>query len=184
MTVIRSRQWDWDDLVEATDELLPEAFRRAFVAAQKVSLQKKKLQAHSAVAVAATAASAAGASPIPFSDAVILVPIQISMLARISTVYGMDPTRKFLTVLVASVAGTGAATLAGRLIVTSLLKLLPGAGTIVGGAISATTASSLTVTLGETYIAALNAAYAKADGDSPTADDVVREFRGRLKPQR
>ena len=169
-----------DDLVEATDGLLPEAFQRAFAAAQKVSLRKKEQQAQKVVAVAATAAGAAGASPIPFSDAPILMTIQIGMLARISAIYGLESTREFLTVLAAAVLGTGAATLAGRVIVTNLLKLFPGAGTIVAGAISATTASTLTVTLGETYIAALNAVYATADGVSPTADDVLREFKRRL----
>ena len=167
-------------LVEATLELLPEAFQRAFVAAQRASLKEKRQQAHNAVATAAASAATAGASPIPFSDAVILVPIQIAMLARISVVYGLDPTREFLKVLIASVAGTSATTLAGRLIVTNLLKLFPGAGTVVAGAISATTASSLTVALGETFIAAIDAVYEKSDGGFPTTADVLREFKERL----
>ena len=177
MTVIWLVPMGLEDLVEATDELLPEAFQRAFAAAQKVSLKKKNQQAHKAVAIAATAAAAAGASPIPFSDAAILVPIQLSMLAKISVVYGLDPTREFLSTLVTSVAGTSAATLTGRLVVTNLLKLVPGAGTVVAGAISATTASALTVTLGEAYIAALNAACAATDGTLPAIDVVLREFK-------
>src|SRR5215475_3695901 len=69
------------NLVESTAEVIPEGLRRAFAAAQRVSVQQKKNVAHGIVGVAATSALAAGASPIPFSEAVILVPIQIGMLA-------------------------------------------------------------------------------------------------------
>ena len=170
-----------EELVEATDELLPEAFQRAFAAAQKVSLQKKKKQAHAAVTAAAAAATGAGASPIPFTDAAILIPIQIGMLARITVVYGLDPTRELHTALLASVVGTSATTLGGRLIVTNLLKLIPGAGTAVGVAISASTAAALTAALGEVYIATLDYLYSKGDGAPPTIDEVRREFGRRLK---
>ena len=170
-----------DELVEATDELLPEAFQHAFIAAQKVSLRKKNKQAHVAVAAAVATASAVGASPIPFSDAGPLVLIQIGMLARITAVYGLDPNREFLTVLLASMVGTSATAVGGRLIVTNLLKVIPGAGSVVGGAIAAGTAGALTAALGETYISTLDALYSKVDGAPPTTDDVRREFGKRLK---
>ena len=169
-----------EELVEATDELLPEAFQRAFTAAQKVSLQKKKRQAHAAVGAATTAAVAAGASPLPLSDAIALVPIQIAMLARISVVYGLDPTREFHAALLASMVGTSATILGSRLIVTNLLKVIPGAGTVVGGMISGSTAGALTAALGEMYISTLDFLYAKAEGAPPTTDDVLIEFRRRL----
>ena len=107
------------DLVDATQELLPEAFQRAFVAAQKVSLEKKERQARNVVMVAAGAATAAGAVPIPFADAALLIPIQIGMFAKVSAAFGFDPTKDFLRVLVATVAGSCAATFAGRAIVWS-----------------------------------------------------------------
>lgn len=40
----------------------------------------------------------------------------------------------------------------GKTIVQNLIKLIPGAGTVVGGAISAGTAGVLTTALGEAYI--------------------------------
>ena len=170
------------DLVDATQELLPEAFQRAFVAAQKVSLEKKEQQARNVVMVAAGAAIAAGAVPIPFADAALLIPIQIGMFAKVSAAFGFDPTKDFLRVLVATVAGSGAATLAGRAIVTNILKFIPGAGTIAAGVISGATAATLTTTLGETYIAALKAAYTDADGDTPKEEAVVKAFGDRLRP--
>lgn len=46
----------------------------------------------------------------------------------------------------------GGATVLGKTVVTNLIKLIPGAGTIVGGAISAGTAGVITAALGEAYI--------------------------------
>ena len=40
----------------------------------------------------------------------------------------------------------------GKTIVSNLVKLIPGAGTIVGGAISSGTAGVITAALGEAYI--------------------------------
>ena len=163
-----------------TSEVIPDSFRRAFAAAQKASVQKKKNVAHGVVATSATAAAAAGASPIPFSDAVILVPIQIGMLAGISSTFGLQLSTAFLSTLVAAAAGATGATFAGRAIVSNLLKFIPGAGTVAGGAISAATAAALTTTLGEIYIATLVALFSDTGGEPPYSDDVAREFKKRL----
>ena len=168
------------DLVEATANVLPEGIQRAFAAAQKVSLRQKEQQAHAVVAGAAASAAAAGAVPIPFADAVILVPIQISMLAGISVVFGLDTSIAFLSVLVATATGATVATLAGRAIVANLLKLVPG-GIIVGGAVSAVTATALTTVLGEIYIASLVAAFTRTGGQMPEIDAVTQEFTERVK---
>ena len=44
------------------------------------------------------------------------------------------------------------ASLAGKTIVSNLLKLIPGVGTIAGGMISGTTAAVLTASMAEAYI--------------------------------
>lgn len=168
-----------DDLVEVTAELIPEALHSAFATAQKVKLQLKRNSAHNAVKIAAGASAIAGASPIPFSDAASLVPIQIGMLVRISKVFGVDLTEKFLRTLAFAVFGTSATTLAGRAVVSTLLKLFPGVGTVAGAAIAATTAAALTTSLGELYIAVLVTLTEDSDG-VPSADDIEREFKNRL----
>jgi len=169
------------DLVELTAEVIPEGLRRAFAAAQKASVQQKRSVAHGIVGVSATAAAAAGASPIPFSDWVILVPIQIGMLAGISSTFGLELSTAFLRTLVAAAAGTTSTTIVGRALVSNLLKLIPGGGTLVGGAISAATAAALTTTLGKLYIATLVALFTKSGGDAPDPDAVAREFKSRLR---
>jgi uncharacterized protein (DUF697 family) len=168
------------ELVDLTAEVIPEGVRRAFVAGQKVSLQQKKNQAHAIVASAAAVAGVAGASPIPFSNWFILAPIQIGMLAGITSVFGLQQSTAFLTTLVAASAGATGASFAGRSIVANLLKLIPGGGTLAGGAISATTAVLLTSTLGELYVATLVALFKETGGEAPDSDLVLREFKRQL----
>jgi uncharacterized protein (DUF697 family) len=131
------------------------------------------------MAAAATAATL-GATPIPFADAALLVPMQVGMLAKISSVFGLGVSTGLLTTLAASVAGAAGATMAGRAIVSNLLKLVPGAGSLVGGAISAATAGAVTTTLGEIYIATLAKLFADSGCEAPRPEDVVREFKKRL----
>ena len=60
--------------------------------------------------------------------------------------------KSIITALLSSTIGAGGATLLGKTVVTNLLKFIPGAGTIAGGAISAGTAGVITAALGEAYI--------------------------------
>ena len=48
--------------------------------------------------------------------------------------------------------GVSGATVIGRTVATSLIKLIPGAGTIMGGTAAAGTAAALTLALGKAYI--------------------------------
>jgi uncharacterized protein (DUF697 family) len=169
------------DLVDITMNVVPEAHKTAFIAAQKVSIQQKKNKAHGIVATAATAAAAAGASPIPFSDAFILVPIQVGMLAGITSAFGLDLQQSFLSTLVSSTITGAGATIIGRTIVTNLLKMIPGVGTIAGGAISAATAAAVTTAFGEAYIATLSSLTSRSDFSTITNEEIMEEFKKRYK---
>ena len=133
------------------------------------------------VVSAATSAAAAVVVPIPFADALFLIPIQISMLAGISLIFGLDTSKAFLSVLVATALGTMSTTVAGRTIVANLLKFIPGGGSILGGTVSAATATALTTVLGEIYIASLVAVFSRTNGQMPETDAVEREFAARVK---
>lgn len=136
-----------DQLAEVTYRVIPEEVREAFVVVGK-DLALKRKRARRLVATAAAAAAGIGAVPIPGPDAAILIPEQISMLAGITVIYGMD----FHKSDVIAVIGPLLATITGRTIVAELPKLIPGAGTAAGSVISAATAASLTSALGETTI--------------------------------
>jgi uncharacterized protein (DUF697 family) len=169
-----------NDLVTLTLELVPEGSRRAFTAAQKVDLALKRQRSQMIVATACATAVGLGATPIPFADAALLVPVQVGMIAGITATYGLSFSDGFLSALVAStVTGTGA-TLTGRSIVSGLFKLFPGAGTVIGGAIAATTAGALTGAFGAAYIAALDALFTRNQGEPPTANEVLAEVKRRF----
>ncbi|QYJ21057.1 50S ribosome-binding GTPase [Achromobacter sp. ES-001] len=169
-----------DRLIELTSEVIPEGKRKALAAAQKANLNYKKLQAHKIVAGAATAAAAAGASPIPFSDAAILAPIQIGMVAGITSVFGLELSKGTLSTLVTSAIGVGGATFVGRTIVVNVLKFFPGVGTIAGGAISAATASAITIGLGEAYIAVLAEIFSEDPDAIPTAANLADRLKDKM----
>jgi uncharacterized protein (DUF697 family)/predicted GTPase len=165
------------DLVNLTVNLLPEGQKSAFIAVQKADRSLKRKQAHYIVGLAVTAAAAAGAAPIPFADAVAIVPIQAGMVAKITTNYGLSMSDGFLPSLMSIIAGSTAATLSGRAIVGSLLKLIPGVGSVAGGAVNATVAASLTAAFGEAYITLLEGLFLKNDGKPPSSDEVMAELR-------
>ncbi len=165
-----------EELVDISMDLVPEGHKSAFAAAQKVSVKQKQLRAQIVVGTSATAAGAVGAIPIPFADAALLAPIQVAMLAGISAVFGLPLSTAFLTTLVSSASMTVGATVTGRALVTGLLKFMPGAGSLVGGAIAAATASSITVILGQIYIATLSRFFVDDPDVIPSADDVARKF--------
>lgn len=173
-----------DDLIEATVGLLPEGIRQAFAAAQRVSLRQKRERARRSVWSWSTAAATAAAAPISVAHATVLVPIQVRMLAQISALYGLDVTRAFLTKLVVSVLGPSFATIGGRAIAASLLKLIPGGGMVLGGVIGAAVAGTLTFTLGEAYIAALDKVFAKSKADMPEPAAIEAEFKKRIRKER
>ncbi|MHB1424411.1 MAG: YcjF family protein [Gemmataceae bacterium] len=169
------------ELVQLTLELFPEGQRRAFVAAQKADLALKRRRSHLIVATATASAGGIGGIPIPFADCALLVPIQVGMLAGITATYGLSLSEGFLTTLIGSTVGTTAATLSGRAIVGGLLKLVAGPGTVIGGAISAATAATLTTAFGEAYIATLDTLFAKHGGDPPSQQEVAEELRRRVR---
>ena len=140
------------ELVEFTSSILPESAQKAFINAQSVSLKLKRDKAQAIVGTTVAVSFGAGFTPIPFSDAVILVPTQVGMIAGITAVYGMKISKSTMTAIIASLAGTTGATVLGKTIVSNLIKMVPGVGTIVGGVISGTTAAALTTALGGTYI--------------------------------
>ena len=140
-----------NELLDATFETAPEAVQNALTAAQYIDLERKKRSATTIVKGAAASALATGATPIPFSDAAILVPLQIAMIARISAIYGVSSTTSQTATLVGSLMLASGATTAGRWLVSSLLRVVPG-GQIPAMAISGTVAAGLTSAMGYAWI--------------------------------
>ena len=146
------KSYGLDKLIHVMSETLPDELAETLQNVQIASLDQKKRHAQTVVATATLAATGVGAAPIPFSDCVALVPLELSMIASITVIFGFDINKSILTAFLSSTIGAGGATVLGKTIVTNLIKFIPGAGTVVGGAISAGTAGVITAALGEAYI--------------------------------
>jgi uncharacterized protein (DUF697 family)/predicted GTPase len=136
------------EVLDATFRVAPDGVHGALIAAQEIDLARKAKEAQRLIGVAVTSAGAAAATPIPFSDATLLVPIQLGMMARIAQLYKI----KFDKAALMAIASTTAATQIGRATFTGLLKMVPGAGTVIGGVVGAGVASSFTFAMGEAWL--------------------------------
>ncbi len=136
------------ELLDATFRVAPEGVHGALVAAQEIDHVRMAREAQKHIGVATASAAAAAASPIPFSDAAMLVPIQLAMMARIAQIYKI----KFDRAALMAIASATAATSAGRATFTGLLKMVPGAGTVAGGVIGAGVATSFTYAMGQAWL--------------------------------
>ncbi len=122
---------------------LPDAARTYFARA----VQDKALLDQRAEAIVRThagMASAAAAQPIAaIPDAALIMPIQVAMLMRLTTLHGRELTLD----LAAQLLGPLAARMAGRFAFEQIAKLIPVAGSIAGAAVAGT----MTYALGMAY---------------------------------
>lgn len=178
-----------DVLIHVMGETLPEELFDTLQNVQIANLAEKKKRAQAAVAAATLAAAGEGAAPIPFADAALLIPTQLSMIATITVIFGFDVNKSVLTAFLTSTLGTGGATLLGRTVVSNLMKLIPGPGTAVGAAISASAAGVITAALGEAYIGIMTLVFNGEMRIDELATKKGRElmaelFKDRLNPDR
>ena len=133
------------ELMNLSYAMLPEAYKDAFMEAQRIDMEAKVQavrnktgKAKAIIATATTAAAGVGAVPIPLSDAAVIIPIQVGMIASLAALYGLKEEA------VKQAALPFVAKLAGVFLATSLLKIIPG----LGSAINATVAGTLTGAMG------------------------------------
>lgn len=151
-----------ESLTEVSEALFPagkKSAKNAFLKAQRSKVEKRfaamKEGARTVVHIAAAAAGTAGASPIPGSDAPIIAAIQSAMIYKINAEFEVDADSSNMTSVLTGIMGTTALAQVGKTIVANALKFIPGAGSIIGGAVSASTAIAITEAVGHAYIAAL-----------------------------
>lgn len=143
------------ELVQRTFSLLPDQLQKSFTNAQRVDVEQKVKTARSWARRYIATSFGVGFIPIPFSDASLLVPMQVALLAHITAIFGLSVDRATLLSIIAAVGGTTSATVVGRSVVSNAFKFIPGLGTVVGGIISGTTASIVTQALAYSYIQVL-----------------------------
>jgi len=114
--------------------------------------EETKKRTHSTIHAASLTAAIIGCSPIPFSDAFLLVPIQLTMMARLHKIFD----QKFSENLGESLARELVIVGLGRSAVGNLMKFVPAVGTVAGAAVNAVVASTITGALGWVTVKMLN----------------------------
>lgn len=155
-----------DKLFELTEAAFPkgkENAKQAFQKAQHVN-GKAKLDAimkacATKIHIAAAAAGTAGASPIPGSDAPIIAAIQSTLIYTINSEFELDEDTSQSAAIATGILGVTALAQVGKAVVSNIFKLFPVAGSLIGGAISATTAIALTEAVGHAYVKTLCSFY-------------------------
>lgn len=181
-----ARAYGLDTLINVMTEVLPVELQDTLQNIQKASLESKKKASQAVIATAVAGSFGEGFAPIPFSDAALMIPTQVGMIAGITVIFGLDVNKSFLTSFVSATIGSAGATVLGKTVVSNLLKLIPGVGTVTGGLISATTAGLLTTALGEAYLKIMEMVYKgeikKEDLKSEQVQDTMTQlFKNELK---
>ncbi len=145
MQEILKEHLQWDELLSWSLDNLDASLHEGFISALHLELERKrKLVADSIIPRYIAGAAAIGAIPLPFSDAVLLVPLQTTMTLHILNAYGVEKISQTVSGLVGSMIMTQI----GQSTAGALFKLLPGVGSLVGGTLTATVAGTLTGALG------------------------------------
>ncbi|SFC52102.1 protein of unknown function [Alkalibacterium subtropicum] len=169
-------------LIEKTLQLIPKESREAFNNAQQADIERKAKAARRWASRYVATTFGVGFAPIPFSDASVLVPMQVTLLAHITAIFGISMDKTTIVSIIAAVGGTGSATMIGKTLVANAFKFIPGAGTIIGGIISGTTASIVTSALALSYIEVLSIIATKEkEGESIDLGLLERLMRSQFK---
>jgi uncharacterized protein (DUF697 family)/GTP-binding protein EngB required for normal cell division len=169
-------------LVEETVAALPEGRRAAAAAANLVALGPKIAEAEAAIAAHARVAAALSVTPIPLADAALLFGVQAKMIVDVTMRMGTPAEEMPLKAVAAALLGPAAAGMGGRVAARAfgtLLKFVPGVGTVAGGAVNAAVAYGLTTALGQAYLAFLKDRWAVLQRP-PSLQEVVA-FLGRFR---
>ncbi len=152
-------------------------------------IQEASEKANKIVLGAVAATGATGAIPIPFADAPVLIAEQVTMMTAINGVFQFRVDKDALKSLAVAVIGVGGATVIGKTVAANLLKLIPGAGSVAGAAVSGGTAGVITLALGKAYIQVCQAIkMGKLSQNDLTKkaglDMLKKEFKAQLKKEK
>ncbi len=138
---------DLESLIEWSANSIDDAdVRNSFITAQYRNLELKKEMVRTYVIAYSGGAAVVGFIPIPFADAAILIPAQLTMIAHICNDYGM----KNIETLAGGFVSNLVVTQIAKSLATNLVKFIPIIGTWVGGTVNAAVASSITLAMGMT----------------------------------
>ena len=145
-----------EELITVTNQFLPEGVEASKKDVSAFILKRKRILAHSWVASCTASAGVIGGVPIPFSDAVLLVPLETTMLSGIAKIYNIktdDDSSTFKKAIIDS----GTVSVAAKALI-SAAKAIPGINVAIS-VLNTAIASVIVETLGELSIYAYEQVY-------------------------
>ena len=136
-------------LAESLVELVPDAAQLELARALPLAREGKRRIARAIVSASSAVALTVGLAPIPFADAVLLFPLQGVMVSSIAHVSGRPWRAGAVGEWLGSLGVVGGVGLGMRWAVQQLVKLVPGAGSMI----SASVAAAGTAALGHSAVA-------------------------------
>lgn len=94
--------------------------------------------------------SLTGFIPVPFIDLLGLLSVQRVMLFKLSRLYGVPFKKNVVKIALTTLTGSVAATAASP-VISSMFKIIPGVGSVVGGASMAALGSASTYAIGKVF---------------------------------
>lgn len=153
------------ELIDATNELMPEGVKAAEKDIFKFILNRKRGLSQSIVGVATAAGVVVGAIPIPFADAIILTPIEVAEINALARVYGINKNEKS-KLFFDSIVEVGTVSAVAKAAISGL-KAIPGIN-LAASVINAIIAGSFVATIGQGTIYAFEQVYT----GKKTLDDI------------
>ncbi|MBP0969440.1 MAG: 50S ribosome-binding GTPase [Oscillospiraceae bacterium] len=144
------------ELIDATNDLLPEGIRSSERDIFKYKLDRKRVFAHGSVALATAGAAVVGAVPVPFPDAAILTPLEVAEINTISRIYGIARDDSLVR-FVDSIVEAGTVSMTARAAVAAL-KSIPGISA-AASVVNAFIAGSIVAAIGESSVRAFEQVY-------------------------
>lgn len=142
-------RYNLDGLGETVLDALPEEARLEAVRGFEVGRDARRKVARTLVNSCSAIAVTVGLAPIPFADAFVLLPLQGAMVTGIAYVSGRGWDAKAGAEWIASIGAVGSAGIGLRWGAQQLVKLVPGAGSLVGASV----AGAGTLAIGRSAIA-------------------------------
>lgn len=135
-------------IIWSSTSLSDDALRQSFIAAQIASLSIKRSEAMNIIMTySITTATSAGLNPVPMSDAVLIVPQQVTMAASLAKLYNFDSMGE----IAVSMLKGQILSLVGRQLAAGLTKFIPVLGQLINAAVAGTITGGLGLALVEVY---------------------------------
>lgn len=164
------------ELIEKSYKLLPEGQKAAFARKQtfdkKMEQEQRIKDAKALITKYSAAAAVPCANPIPFSDIVLILPIQCAMIIHISNIYGLKFDMENGKKVAAALLGVCGVGIGVRAFFGSVVKFIPGLGSIGGAVINGAVAATTTKAMGEVYLAWLNDNFENILSDMVVFDNI------------